>query len=176
MLQYKNIKFDNKQDFLNYIEKRMIDYWKSHNDSFSQVCEELDSYDGFLDDNRCYPMDELDDLLCGKKPSEVLQMVDTDNFNYADNYFYYDDGCLCSTNEKDYSNYVDYSDVFEELINDYNHVFTRNYGHEYHQLFEDVYDITKWDEDEIQDYLNNDYYDYLFVDNNDFFDDDDLDR
>ena len=39
-----------------------------------------------------------------------------------------------------------------------------------------IYYITKWDEDEIQDYLNDDYYDYLFVNNDDFFDDDDLDR
>jgi hypothetical protein len=42
MLQYKNFTFNTKEDFLNYIEKRMTDYWKAHNDSFSQVCEELD--------------------------------------------------------------------------------------------------------------------------------------
>ena len=87
MLQYKNFAFNSKEDFIDYIESRMIDYWKAHNDSFSNVCEDLDSYDGFLGDNRIYPMDELDDLLCGKKPSEVLQMVDTDNFNYNDDYF-----------------------------------------------------------------------------------------
>ena len=177
MLQYKNFKFNSKEAFIDYIESRMIDYWKSHNDSFSNVCEDLDSYDGFLDGNRIYPMDELDDLLYDKKPSEVLQMVDTDNFNYNDDFFYYDEIYgIRSVNEKDYYNYVDYSDVFEKLINDYNQIFTRKYGHTYYELFEDVYDITKWDEDEIQDYLNNDYYDYLFVDNDDFFDDDDLDR
>ena len=177
MLQYKNFKFNRKVAFIGYIECRMIDYWKSHNDSFSNVCEDLDSYDGFLDGNRIYPMDELDDLLYDKKPSEVLQMVDTDNFNYNDDFFYYDEIYgIRSTNEKDYSNYVDYSDVFEKLINDYNQVFSRKYGHTYYELFEDVYYITKWDENEIQDYLNDDYYDYLFVNNNDFFDDDDLDR
>lgn len=100
MLQYKNFTFDSKQDFLNYIEKKMTDYWESHNDSFSRVCEELDSYDGFLDDNRVYPMDELDDLLGDKKPSEVLQMVDTGNFNYNDDFFYYDIYGIRSTDEK----------------------------------------------------------------------------
>lgn len=176
MLQYKNFKFDSKEDFINYIEKRMIDYWKAYNDSFSRVCEELDSYDGFLGDDRIYSMDELDDLLYDKKPSEVLQMVDTNNFNYNDDYFYYDtyDG-ICSTDEKDYYNYVNYSDVFEKLINDYNQIFTRKYGREYFELFDDVNCIIKWNEDEIQDYLNDGYYDYLFVDDDDFFSDDDLD-
>ena len=176
MLQYKNFKFDSKEDFIDYIEDRMIDYWKAHNDSFSRVCEELDSWDGFLGDDRIYSMDELDDLLGDKKPSEVLQMVDTPNFDYSDDYFYYDIYGIRSTNEKDYFNYVDYSDVFEKLINDYNQVFSRKYGYKYHELFEDVYYINIWDEDEIQDYLNDDYYDYLFVNNDDFFDDDDLDR
>ena len=176
MLQYKNFKFDSKEDFIDYIESRMIDYWKAHNDSFSNVCEELDSWDGFLGDDRIYSMDELDDILGDKKPSEVLQMVDTPNFDYSDDYFYYDIYGIRSTNEKDYFNYVDYSDVFEKLIDDYNQIFTRKYGHTYHELFEDVYYITKWDEDKIQDYLNDGYYDYLFVNNDDFFDDDDLDR
>ena len=154
----------------------MINYWKAHNDSFSKICEELDSWDGFLGDDRCYSMDEIDDILGNKKPSEFLQMIDTDNFNYNDGYFYYNDDRICSTNEKDYYNYVDYSDVFEKLINDYNQVFSRKYGYKYHELFEDVYYINMWDEDEIQDYLNDDYYDYLFVDDDDFFDDDDLDN
>ena len=176
MLQYKNFTFDSKENFLNYIEKRMTDYWKAHNDSFSRVCEELDSWDGFLGDDRIYSMDELDGLLCDRKPSEVLQVVDTANFDYSDDYFYYDIYGIRSTNEKDYYNYFDYSDVFEKLIDDYNQVFSRKYGHEYFELFEDVYYITRWKEDEIQDYLNDDYYEYLFVDDDDFFSDDDLDN
>ena len=176
MLQYKNFTFDNKEDFLNYIEKKMTEYWKAHNDSFSRVCEELDSYDGFLDDNKVYPMDELDGHLYDKKPSEVLQMVDTSNFDYSDDYFHYNIYGIRSTNEKDYYDYVDYSDVFEKLIDDYGQVFSHSYGHAYHELFEDIYYITKWDEDEIQDYMNDGCYDYLFVNDNDFFWDDDLDN
>lgn len=175
MLQYKNFTFDSKEDFLNYIEKRMIDYWKAHNDSFSRVCEELDSWDGFLGDDRIYFMDELDDLLGGKKPSEVLQIVDTSNFDYSDDYFYYNVYGIRSTNEKDYSNYVDYSDVFEKLIDDYGKIFNYRYGRAYYELFNDIDNIDSQDEDEIQDYLNDGYYDYLFVDNDNFFSDDDLD-
>lgn len=175
MLQYENFKFDSKQDFLKYIEKRMTDYWESHNDSFSRVCEELDSWDGFLGDDRIYPMDELDDLLCNKKPSEVLQVVDTSNFDYSDDYFYYGVYGIHSTNEKDYFNYFDYSDVFEKLIDDYGKIFNYRYGHAYYELFNDVNNIDSQDENEIQDYLNDGYYDYLFVNDDDFFSNDDLD-
>ena len=181
MLQYKNFTFDSKQDFINYIEEKMIDYWKAHNDSFSRVCENLDSWDGFLDSNRIYPMDKLDDLLYDKKPSEVLQMVDTDNFNYNDDFFYCDIYGIRSTDEKDYSNYVDYSDVFDELIDDYGKIFNYRYGRAYYELFNDIDNINSQDENEIQDYLDlnlfleDDYYDYLFVDDDDFFSNDDLD-
>ena len=174
MLQYKNFTFDSKEDFLNYIEKRMTDYWKAHNDSFSRVCEDLDSYDGFLDDDRLYPMDELDDLLYDKKPSEVLQMVDTDNFNYNDDYFYYDIYGIRSTNEKEYYNDVSYSEVFEKLTDNYGKLFNYRYGNAYCILFNDVDNINSQDENEIQDDMNNGYYDYLFVDDKDFFSDDDL--
>ena len=174
MLQYKNFTFDSKQDFINYIEKKMTDYWESHNDSFSQVCENLDSWDGFLGNDRLYPMDELDELLYGKKPSEVLQMVDTDDFNYNDDYFYYDaDNRICSTDEKEYFNDFDYSEVFEKLIDDYGKIFNYRYGHAYYELFNVIDNIGSQDEDETQDYLNDGYYDYLFDD--DFFSDDDLD-
>ena len=174
MLQYKNFTFDSKEDFLNYIENRMVDYWKAHNDSFSRVCEDLDSYDEFLGDDRLYSMDELDDLLCDKKPSEVLQMVDTDNFNYNDDYFYYDIYGIRSTNEKEYFNDVSYSEVFEKLTDNYGKLFNYRYGNAYCILFNDVDNINSQDENEIQDDMNDGYYDYLFVDDKDFFSDDDL--
>lgn len=177
MLQYRNFKFDSKEDFKNYIEKRMTDYWKNHNDSFSRVCEDLDSWDGFLGDDRLYQMCDFDDIIGEKKPSEVVQMLDSD-FNYSDDYFYFDGyGEICSTDEKKYFDSFDYSEVFEKLIDDYAHVFTAHYGCAYYNLFGDVYDIMNiYDEDEIQENLNDDYYEYLFEDDDDFFSDDDLDE
>ena len=49
----------------------------------------------------------------------------TDLYNYG----------IRSTNEKDYYNYVDYSDVFEELIDDYGQVFSHSYGHDYFEMY-----------------------------------------
>lgn len=175
MLQHKNFTFNSKQDFIDYIEKKMETYWENHNDSFSAVCEELDSYNGFLGDNRCFSMDELDDLLYGKKPSEVIQMIDTDNFNYSDNFFYYDIYGIRSTDEKEYFNDFNYSDVFEDSMNNYAQVFSPCYGRAYYELFSDIEDINNSDEDEIQSSLNDGDYDYLFVDDDEFFSDDDLD-
>lgn len=180
MLQYKGFKFDSfdsKKDFVDYIEKRMTDYWESHNDSFSKVCEELDSWNGLLNDDRLYQMNDFDDIIDEKKPSEIVRMLDSD-FNYSDDYFYFD-GCgkLCSTDEKEYFNSVSYSEVFKNLIDDYANVFTAHYGCAYYNLFGDVYDImNNYDEDEIQEYMNDDYYEYLFEDDEDFFSDDDLDE
>ena len=175
MLQYKNFTFDSKEDFLNYIEKRMTDYWENHNDSFSQVCEDLDSYDGFLGNNKVYSMDELDELLEGYKPSEIIRMVDND-FNYSDNYFYYD-GCgrICSTDEKEYYNDFSYSDVFEKLADNYGKLFNYRYGNDYLILFNDVDNINSQDEDEIQNSLDEGDYNYLFEDDKNFFSDVDLD-
>ena len=176
MLQHGDFKFDSKEQFINYIEKKMEKYWENHNDSFSQVCEDLDSYDRlFLGDNRVYPMDELDELLEGYKPSKIIRMIDSD-FNISDNYFYYN-GCgyICSTDEKEYYNDFDYSDVFEKLIDNYGKLFNYRYGNDYLILFNDVDNINSQDENEIQSSLNDGDYDYLFEDDKDFFSDDDLD-
>lgn len=175
MLQYKSFTFDGKEDFINYIEKKMINYWEAHNNSFSNVCENLDVWDGFLGDDRVYPMYELDDYLGRRKPSDIFRMVNN-AFNYFDNYFYYDGyGRLCSTNKKEYFNNFDYSEVFEKLADNYGQVFSHSYGSAYYELFNDVDNINYLDENDIQECMNYGCYDYLFVDDDKFFSDDDLD-
>lgn len=88
------------------------------NDSsiFCQCVEELDSWNGFADGFRCYPMNELDDLFCDCKVSDFLQKVDTDNFNLADDYFIDTIYGLQSTDDS-YSTYMDYTDAGEVLDN-----------------------------------------------------------
>ena len=57
---------------------------------WNELCDEY-RYEETL-----FSMDELDDLLGGKKPSELLTMAD-DDFSYNDDYFYFDGrGRLCS--------------------------------------------------------------------------------
>ena len=77
-------------------------------EKFGKIFETLDDSEkvelwNVLCSEYCYEetlfsMDELDDLLGDKKPSELLTMVD-DDFNYNDDYFYFDGyGRLCSVN------------------------------------------------------------------------------
>lgn len=55
-----------------------------------------DLCDDYAYEERLYNMDDLDELLGDRKPSELLTMVD-DNFSYNDDYFYFDGyGRLCS--------------------------------------------------------------------------------
>ena len=55
---------------------------------FQAIAEEMDDYEGALNDSRCYPTCELDEILGEKKPSEVVNMLN-DSFNSNDDYFYF---------------------------------------------------------------------------------------
>ena len=51
----------------------IIEYFENNEDIFNDCMEELDSYNGYLGDDRYYPMDELDELHNGTEPSELLR-------------------------------------------------------------------------------------------------------
>lgn len=105
-------------------------YFEANEDDFVTVIEELDSYNGYLGDDRYYNMDELDEMLYGLTPSEVLARTfyggddDTKDangnrgeFNPNREYFYYNGyGNLVSTDYKD--NYMYHLDDYfiNELI------------------------------------------------------------
>lgn len=176
MLHYGKTEFQDRDTIKTFVQNRMVEYWKSHNDSFSAVCEDLDSYDGFLGDDRYYSMDDIDDILGEKKPSEILEMVDSD-FSYSDDYFYFDGyGELCSSNEKRYFDKFDYTDVFEKLLNEYGQIFTANYGCDYYDVFSDLEDLLsdRYTDSEIQEMIDDDSFSDLF-DEYDFMANDDLD-
>lgn len=94
-------------------------YFEANEEEFITVIEELDSYNGYLGDDRYYNMDELNEMLYGLTPSEVLARTfyggddDTKDangnrgeFNPNRDYFYYNGyGNLVSTDYKDNYNY-----------------------------------------------------------------------
>ena len=43
----------------------IIAFFQEHDDIYNGAIEELDSYNGYLGDDRYYSMDELDDLYSG---------------------------------------------------------------------------------------------------------------
>lgn len=105
--------------------EKIIAYFNDKEDLFDSCIEELDSYNGYLNDNRYYSMDELNKFYTDTEPMELLNRVfyghdddtyTTDNsgnrtygeFNPNREYFYYNGyGNLVSSNYKDYSAYLD---------------------------------------------------------------------
>ena len=103
----------------------IIQYFKENEDVFNDCMEELDSYNGYLGDDRYYNMDELNDLYSGEEPQEILfqafygfddETWTTDSrgdkqygaFNPNRNYFYFNGyGNLVSSDYKDYSDKLD---------------------------------------------------------------------
>lgn len=103
----------------------IIAYFENNEDIFNDCMEELDSYNGYLGDDRYYSMDELDELHNGIEPSELLRLAffgydeetyttDRDGnktygaFNPNRDYFRYNGyGNLVSADYKDYSGMLD---------------------------------------------------------------------
>lgn len=99
----------------------IIDFFQANEDIFTDAIEELDSYNGYLGDDRYRSMDELDELYSGAEPCELLrrayygydeEMYTTDSsgnktygeFNPNREYFRYNGyGNLVSADYKDYS-------------------------------------------------------------------------
>ena len=99
----------------------IIEYFENNEDIFNDCIEELDSYNGYLGDDRYFSMDELADLHNGIEPSELLRRAfygydeetyttDRDGnktygaFNPNRDYFRYNGyGNLVSADYKDYS-------------------------------------------------------------------------
>lgn len=105
--------------------KKIIEFFNENEDIFNSCIEELDSYNGYLNDDRYYSMDELNEFYLGTEPLELLcrayygrddDTYTTDSngnktygeFNPNRDYFYYNGyGNLVSSDYKDYSAHLD---------------------------------------------------------------------
>lgn len=104
---------------------QIIKFFEDNEDIFNSCIEELDGYNGYLNDDRYYDMEYLNEFYNGIEPLELLYRVfyghDEDNyttdssgnrtyseFNPNRNYFKYNGyGNLVSTNYLDYSDKLD---------------------------------------------------------------------
>ena len=105
--------------------KRLLNFFNENEDIFNSCIEELDSYNGYLGDDRYYSMDELNEFYNGTEPLEILRRAyygrdddtyTTDSngnrtygeFNPNRDYFYYNGyGNLVSSDYKNYSAHLD---------------------------------------------------------------------
>lgn len=106
--------------------KKIIEFFEENDDILTECAEQLDSYNGYIGDGRYYLMEELDELMIDKEPSEVLRMAffgyDEDTyhtdahghreygaFNPNRDYFTFNGyGNLVSSDYVDYSGYLDH--------------------------------------------------------------------
>lgn len=108
------------------IINKIIEFFENNENIFNDCVEELDSYNGYLGDDRYYNMDELNEYYNGVEPLELLRRAyfgrdddtwTTDNngnktyseFNPNREYFYYNGyGNLVSSDYKDYTGKLDH--------------------------------------------------------------------
>lgn len=121
------------------LQQKLLAYYKENTEDFNHDIEELDEFNGYLCDNRCYPMEELDDLYDGFDPLTLLRLAfygyDDDGstlekkaqFNPNRDYFYINGlGNFVSIDQQDYSDYLDENFV-EEIIENVQNL-TLSYG------------------------------------------------
>lgn len=107
------------------IKRAITKYFEEHDNEFIECIEELDSYNGYLGDDRYYEMYELDEIYHDADPSEILARAfygydedtwSTDShgnreygaFNPNRDYFTFNGyGNLVSSDCKDYSDKLD---------------------------------------------------------------------
>ncbi len=118
----------------------LMKLFESNEELFNQAIEELDSYNGYLGDDRYYEMDMLSEFYHGTDPIELLNRAhfgyDVDDwhtnshgekeynsFNPNRDYFTYNGyGNLVSTNYKDYSVHLD-NYFIDSLIENQDHLY-----------------------------------------------------
>ena len=92
---------------------------------FIDMVNELDSWNGFADGFRCYPMYELDELFYNCKVSDFLTKIDKDEFNLNDEYFIDTIYGLQSTDSMIdvYRDNIDTGELLDNIIEYSNHIY-----------------------------------------------------
>ena len=135
--------------------EKIIAYFEENEDIFNDCIEELDSCNGYLNDDRYYSMDELDEFMYGKSATDLLNMAffghDEDNwhtdahgnreygaFNPNRDYFTFNGyGNLISSDYKDYTAHLDYFFI-EALEEDREEIFSIEVSEELTALFDEL--------------------------------------
>lgn len=130
--------------------EKIIAYFKDNEELFNSCIEELDSYNGYLRDDRYYDMYMIDELYHGVEPSELMNRIyygydedsSTENnyteFNPNRDYFRYNGyGNLVSANWKDYSAHLD-SWCIESMSENRNYIVSIESDPELVALFDEL--------------------------------------
>lgn len=119
------------------LKAKALEMLKDNDELFVAMVDELDSYNGFADGFRAYPMDMIDEFFYDTKASDFLDML-TSDFSHIDEYFYETIYGLESTNNvaSVYRDNVDEDDLLEQLIEYYPHINFYGNGSELEEIVE----------------------------------------
>ena len=120
----------------------IIEYFENNEETFNDCIEELDSWNGYLGDDKYYYMEDLDGFYCNTEPTEILRRAyfggDEDGdaeFNPNKEFFKYNGyGNLVSTNYKDYSAHLDHYAI-EEMKENREYIDSIEADDELNELF-----------------------------------------
>lgn len=133
----------------------ILAWFEENEEEFNSAIEELDSYDGYLGDDRYYSMEELGEFYANADPLELLNRAyygwDEDSctidqwgtkrqdaFNPNRDYFRYNGyGNLVSTDYPDYSDHLDHYAI-ERMSTHRNEVDTIDRNEELSELFDEL--------------------------------------
>ena len=114
------------------LQQELLAYYKRNTEDFADDIEELDSWNDCLYEDKIFSMDELDEVLQGINPSDILRQAlfghdeargrIRSTFNLDRDYFHFNCmGDLVSTDKRDYSGYL--NDYFiQEIIDNKSHL------------------------------------------------------
>lgn len=113
-----NMDFEQRAE---HVREKIAEVLENDTDTFVDVCEELDNWNGFLGDARCYDISEIDEFF--NKPSDLLDKMS--DFDYTDEYFYFDVyGVTTASDKYDvYSDAVSVDDIIDAIEDCYNHLY-----------------------------------------------------
>lgn len=116
---------------------KAVEMLKENDELFCDMVNELDSWDGFADGFRAYPMWELDELFGGMKLTDFLNIITTD-FNPRENYFIDTIWGLESTDwlADHYRSNVDEEELLENIIENRSHLWISD--NEFEELLDEI--------------------------------------
>ena len=111
--------YDTRRD---YVRSTLAVYLKNDDDAFIEVVEELIHWNNFID-VEAFPMDEIDEICYGMKPSELIEKM-TSDFNLSDDYFYFSIWGLESCNDRAelYRDECEIDDIIDAIEDYYSHL------------------------------------------------------
>lgn len=135
--------------------EKILAYFEENPDTFADCLEELDGWNGYLNDDRFTPMEELDDIMSGQEPSYILARAfygydaDTEEaFNLNRDYFYFNGyGNLVSTDCREYPGYLS-SDTIEEMEENRDRIDTIEDNDDLTELFDALENAEDEEEEE----------------------------